>query len=194
MSTSKQTQKPCSGASARCFISLIFAVDPKAQERPKEREEKTSGFLARRMHAQPLDQRGSGSSMFHIENRKSANECSRLICHTAGTVWSRLKTTIGEFSKRILQRFSKVAEVAHLKITQMDLFARKILQMDGRINCFPITFTSSCFFVFNFQPVGLFDCKHCKLVFRQNVESMLLSLHCHSLQQQLEHQDQRCFF
>ena len=66
--------------------------------------------------------------------------------------------------------------------------------MDGRINRFPITFTSSLFFVFNFQPVGLFDCKHCKLVFRQNVESMLLSLHCHSLQQQLEHQDQRCFF
>lgn len=39
-------------------------------------------FLARRMHAQPLDQRGSGSSMFHIENRKSANECSRRLSYS----------------------------------------------------------------------------------------------------------------
>ena len=38
----QKPQKPCSGASARCFIGLIFGVDPKAQERPKEREEKTS--------------------------------------------------------------------------------------------------------------------------------------------------------
>lgn len=43
-------------------------------------------FRASENPTQPLDQRGSGSSMFHIENRKSANECSRLICHTAGMV------------------------------------------------------------------------------------------------------------